>query len=121
MNCLWCEEPILPEEVMPHAPMTQMHRECVLRSVLGPEAHHRRACHCFGGTEHDPVGASKRDAARLSIIEYMRQSAHTPMHEWPLMERVKLRPSNFESLSAEDRWSIDKALRILDWDGVAAC
>ena len=31
--------------------------------------------------------------------------------------KAKLRPSNFEELSARDQWEIDKELGILDWDG----
>jgi len=30
---------------------------------------------------------------------------------------AQLRPSNFEKLSVEDQWEIDKKLGILDWDG----
>jgi hypothetical protein len=40
--------------------------------------------------------------------------------EWvtmPPAERVKMRPTNFESLSAEEQWQIDKRLGILDYDG----
>jgi hypothetical protein len=32
-------------------------------------------------------------------------------------EKAKLRPSNFDELSAEEQWGIDKELGILDWDG----
>jgi hypothetical protein len=32
-------------------------------------------------------------------------------------ERSLLRPHNYESLSAERQWEIDKELGILDWDG----
>jgi hypothetical protein len=119
--CLWCEEEILPDEVMPHAPLTQMHRECVLRNVLGSVGHHRRTCSCHlsTGGEGDPLGMGKRDAARLALVEFMAQSEHTPLHGWPARLRATLRPSNFGELSTEEQWRIDKALRLLDWDGVS--
>jgi hypothetical protein len=120
VNCSWCGEPILPEEVMPHAPLTQMHRECVLRTVLGSVGHHMRTCSCYGGGvgEGDPLGVGKRDAARLALVELMRQSSLTPLHQWPARQRATLRPSNFNELSHEEQWSIDKALGLLDWNGV---
>jgi len=31
--------------------------------------------------------------------------------------QAKKRPSNYEKLSAEDQWEIDKRLGILDWNG----
>jgi hypothetical protein len=34
--------------------------------------------------------------------------------------RAKMRPANFETLSARDQWAIDKKLGILDWDGTPA-
>lgn len=34
-------------------------------------------------------------------------------------ERSKLRPGDFESLPAEEKWRIDRELRILDWDGTS--
>jgi hypothetical protein len=34
-----------------------------------------------------------------------------------MAKRVKLRPKNFKSLSAQEQWAIDKKLGILDWDG----
>jgi len=35
-------------------------------------------------------------------------------------EKAMTRPSNFFSLSGEERWAIDKQLGILDWDGECA-
>jgi hypothetical protein len=34
-------------------------------------------------------------------------------------ERAKLRPGDFESRSAEEKWRIDRELGILDWDGTS--
>lgn len=35
----------------------------------------------------------------------------------PQAKRAMLRPKNFQKLPVEERWSIDKGLGILDWDG----
>ena len=46
-------------------------------------------------------------------------SEHGPGSQ-PLSEKAmkaKQRPANFSQLSAEEQWSIDKELGILDWDG----
>ena len=34
-----------------------------------------------------------------------------------MASRARQRPADFEQLSAEDRWKVDKKLGILDWDG----
>lgn len=118
MNCLWCEEVILPSEVMPHAPLTQMHRECVLRNTLGSAGHLQRQCSCYGGVgTGDPPDATKRDAARLAVVEFTRRTPNSLTRSWPIAERLNLRPSNFNDLTGEEQWSIDKALGLLDWKG----
>jgi hypothetical protein len=42
------------------------HRECAVRDVVGSLGHLRRQCSCFGGTEEDPPGMTKREAARVA-------------------------------------------------------
>lgn len=42
-----------------------IHRECALRSVMGSWGHLQGRCHCYGGTEEDPPGMSKRESAKL--------------------------------------------------------
>lgn len=34
-----------------------------------------------------------------------------------MSEEAKKRPDNFEEMSAEEQWEIDKELGILDWEG----
>lgn len=43
------------------------------------------------------------------------RAAHT---QQDMAIRAKGRPPNYEQLSARQQWAIDKALGILDWDGV---
>lgn len=49
MFCIHCDEEILPHEVITDAG-GKLHRECLLRSVVGCAAHQRRLCRCFGGS-----------------------------------------------------------------------
>lgn len=35
----------------------------------------------------------------------------------PMAQRAKLRPTEYENLSPQTQWEIDKALGILDWSG----
>jgi len=39
------------------------------------------------------------------------------MTEGEMFEKSFERPANFLSLSAEEKWAIDKSLGILDWEG----
>lgn len=49
------------------------HQECLQRMVIGSVGHQRQKCPCFGGTEQDPPGMSKRNAAKAAVVEYLRQ------------------------------------------------
>ena len=108
----------MPGEELEQSPMLAMHRECALRSILGSEAHHLGRCSCFGGSESDRPDVSRRDAARYALIAFMAVSgSHCPFRRWPVMQRVKIRPSDFGVLPAEEQWRVDRALNLLDWDG----
>lgn len=50
----------------PHAVGRPVHRECVIRSIVGSVGHQEGRCSCFGGTEEDPPGMTKREAARAA-------------------------------------------------------
>jgi hypothetical protein len=80
--CLWCDEPILPGDQGQLLPQAQLagdveasplwrpvHRERLLRQVLGSVGHQQGRCSCFGGDEGDPPGMSRREAA-LAALEY---------------------------------------------------
>lgn len=72
--CAWCGEPLVEGDQgvcidniserqgvevneQPH------HRDCFLRSICGSVGHQLKRCSCYGGTEDDPVGMTKREAA----------------------------------------------------------
>ena len=83
MKCPYCDEPTLPfERAAPVVALTAMglvecraHLECLARQALGSVGHQRGKCPCFGGTEEDPPGATKRVAALAALLEARRQRA----------------------------------------------
>jgi len=70
MRCIWCGEEVLPEERMVEG--GELHRECMVRSIIGSLAHLKRECSCYirGSCEGDPPGTTKREGARLAYHYY---------------------------------------------------
>jgi hypothetical protein len=69
-TCAWCGEVILEGEATAIKLVGcdhRFHRECMLRSIVGSVAHQTRRCSCYGGTEDDPPGLTKREAARKAF------------------------------------------------------
>lgn len=75
MKCSWCDESIAEGdvgEVSLHVLRDgsqiyrPVHRECRVRAALGSVGHQLRKCSCYGGTEEDPEGMTKREAARAA-------------------------------------------------------
>lgn len=54
--------------------MRATHLACSLRSIVGSVGHQRGTCSCFGGTEEDPPGLTKREAARAALIEFQSKN-----------------------------------------------
>jgi hypothetical protein len=52
------------------------HRACWLRSTIGSVGHQKCLCHCYGGSEEDPPGLSRREAAQAALAHYERRMAH---------------------------------------------
>lgn len=79
-ECFHCGEPIAPgDRTNPHATpgtcggsvlMRMCHWECSARAILGSVGHIRGQCTCYGGTQDDPPGMTKREAARAAVAEY---------------------------------------------------
>ena len=68
--CDWCGEIVELGEDSEACANRSMHKECAFRAVAGSVAHIRRRCSCFGGTEHDPPGMTKRQAAKTALDVY---------------------------------------------------
>jgi len=72
--CADCDEAVAEGDsgfVIPHLEATSScerahHRECFLRHIFGSVGHQQGKCYCFGGTEEDPPGMTKREAARAA-------------------------------------------------------
>lgn len=78
-TCFRCGEPVTHEDrcvlevVIPaEGPPTERpsHWECQARSVLGSVGHIQGRCSCFGGTEEDPPGLTKREAALAAVAAF---------------------------------------------------
>jgi hypothetical protein len=75
MFCLWCKDPVTAGEEYEERPMVgsegprtgYIHFECAARMSLGSLGHLRGNCSCYGGKEDDPVGISRRQAARAAL------------------------------------------------------
>ena len=67
-QCSYCDEPIAegdPFELVNDGAVW-LHRECMIRLALGSLGHRLRLCSCYGGTEGDPPGLTRRQAAKAS-------------------------------------------------------
>jgi hypothetical protein len=69
--CQYCNEPILEGELAAGA----LHRECAVRMVAGSVGHQLGLCSCHGGTDEDPPGISRREAARQALQLYLDMNA----------------------------------------------
>jgi hypothetical protein len=65
--CLLCGEAIAEGDIGTIDGADQVtHYECRMRGVIGSVGHQLRRCSCFGGTEEDPPGMSRRQAAQAA-------------------------------------------------------
>lgn len=73
-DCLWCQEPITRADLArAHRAKLRMpgiHLECAIRNIVGSVGHQLRRCSCFGGTEEDPPGLTRRQAASAALALY---------------------------------------------------
>jgi hypothetical protein len=77
--CIPCEEPIGPDDMGTINFADQVnHHECLMRSVIGSVGHLRGICSCYGGTEEDPPGMTRREAAKAALALYNSPSITCP-------------------------------------------
>lgn len=70
-TCLLCEDLIDEGDVGSINTAGQVtHYECLMRMVVGTVGHQRGLCSCFGGTEEDPPGLTRREAAIAALQEW---------------------------------------------------
>jgi hypothetical protein len=89
-KCAWCEEVIVEGDqgtLIPHGWVategepaydkvnySAWHIDCFMRSVVGSVGHQKGTCHCHGGTEEDPEGMTRREAATAAVRLYHRNN-----------------------------------------------
>ena len=72
--CMLCEEGVLAGDMGTINGLGQiMHYECQMRLVVGSVGHLMARCSCYGGTEEDPPGTSRRVAAKAATALWERQ------------------------------------------------
>ncbi len=78
-KCAWCGEEILATDPPPTIPIRvepfHFHRECAFRLIGGSAGHILKRCPCYGGSEEDPAGLSKRAAAQAAYDAYFARQA----------------------------------------------
>jgi len=64
-RCLHCDEAVAPGEPFEfiNSGRDRLHLECAIRMAVGSVGHQLGRCTCYGGTEDDPPGATRREAA----------------------------------------------------------
>lgn len=67
MLCAFCGEEIREGERANLIQGGDLHHECAMRSILGSVGHQLHKCPCYGGTEEDPPGMTKRQAAMAAV------------------------------------------------------
>lgn len=81
-KCAWCDEGFIFGEqgvLLPHVGEDgavveiAYHKNCFLRTIFGSVGHIQGKCSCQGGTEEDPTGLSKRQAADAAVAEWDRR------------------------------------------------
>lgn len=73
--CIWCGEPVHPEEQARDF-SNPIHYECGVRSIVGSVGHIHGRCSCFekdpAKQEDDPPGLTTREAARVATVLFYR-------------------------------------------------
>ena len=63
-KCRHCGEPVVEGDTGTADSLELvLHYECGLRLAIGSVGHMKGLCSCFGGTEEDPPGMTRREAA----------------------------------------------------------
>ena len=70
-TCARCQEPVGPAEVGMPMHSGWMHRDCVIRLIVGGVNHQRGLCLCCGGDQPpDPPSLTEREAATVAAKYY---------------------------------------------------
>jgi hypothetical protein len=76
-TCILCREPILEGDIGTINGADQVsHYECTMRGVVGSVGHQMGRCKCFNGTEEDPPGMTRREAAIAACRLWDERHSH---------------------------------------------
>jgi hypothetical protein len=71
--CIWCDEPIsVGDRGFVDIGGYAVHLECRIRMVVGSTGHQLRKCSCYGGTEEDQPGLTRRESALKAMELFER-------------------------------------------------
>lgn len=76
--CTLCEEPIAEGDMGLVQGECVRHYECDMRSIIGSVGHLMGKCSCYGGTEEDPPGMTRRQAAQAACALWERRQFRQP-------------------------------------------
>jgi hypothetical protein len=77
MICLFCDEEVRPQDKTRTVNESDLvHLECMMRQVVGSVGHQNGTCSCFGGSDEDPPGMTKREAAQEALALWLSR------HPW---------------------------------------
>lgn len=81
--CVYCHEAIAEGDAgtLDRAGKV-IHHECLMRSIVGSVGHQRKRCSCYGGTEEDPQGMTRREAARAATELWEKLNAPATAEGW---------------------------------------
>lgn len=87
MKCAHCGEEILPGE-RAYVFGANLHHECSFRLAVGSVGHIQGKCTCKGGTEDEPPGMTKRQAA-LAAVEAFRSQGESERRMANLFDMIR--------------------------------
>lgn len=61
MNCSHCDE-----ELAAGQPSGELHRECLIRMLVGSVGHQQKRCGCYGREDQSEAGLTRRQAAQAA-------------------------------------------------------
>lgn len=66
--CILCDEPVEQGDIGTINAAGQIaHHACTFRQVVGSVGHQLKKCSCYGGTEEDPPGLTRKEAAIAAL------------------------------------------------------
>lgn len=102
-TCILCGEPIAEDDMGTINFVNQVsHHECLMRSVIGSVGHLKGNCFCFGGTEEDPPGMSRREAAQAAVKLFQLPSFTCAQCYWKSHDPADVREGRCRNCGSDE-------------------